>query len=153
MVETDAAMPAYLVLADTFDPGWSATLDGHPTPIFPAYLAFRAVYLPGGSHSIVFTYRPAGFVPGLWLTGIGIVLGLVLWFLPRWTIVLAPDHSVLGWPPWWRIAWFLALGTIVLASVFTRGSEGGITLQTRWTDSVHTHTWGAGIAAMKENRG
>ena len=64
VVETDAATPAYLVLADTFDPGWSATVDGRPAPIWPAYVAFRAVYLPQGTHTVVFTYRPAGFESG-----------------------------------------------------------------------------------------
>ncbi len=127
--------------------------NGRPTPIWPAYLAFRAVYLPEGSHRIVFTYRPAGFVPGLCLTGFGIVLGLLLGFWGRWTIILAPDHAVLGWPPWWRTAWFLTLGAIVLVSVFTRGSDGGITFQSRWTESIHTHTWGSGQEANKENRG
>ena len=42
-VATESPGPAYLVLSDTFDPGWSATLDGRPVPIRPAYLAFRAV--------------------------------------------------------------------------------------------------------------
>ena len=153
VIESDAAMPAYLVLADTYDPGWSATVDGQPVPIHPAYLTFRAVYLPAGSHSIVFTYRPAGFQIGLLLTGFGSLLGLVLWFWPRSAIVPTADHTVLSWPSRWRTCWFLFLGAIVLASVFTVGSDGRITLQARWTDSVHTHTWGAGVAAMKENRG
>ena len=75
MIETDSTAPAYLVLSDTFDPGWSATVGGQPVPIRPAYLAFRAVYLPQGKHTVVFTYRPAGFVLGLWLSGCGILLG------------------------------------------------------------------------------
>ncbi len=152
VAETEAAMPAYLVLADTFDPGWSATVDGQSVPIWPAYIAFRAVYLPAGNHKIVFTYRPAGFVRGLGLTGFGIFLGLILWFFPPWMIVLSSDHLILGWPSWWRRAWFLTLGVVVLASVLTRGSSRQITLQSRWTESVHTHTWGSGREAMKEHR-
>ena len=153
VVETQAAMPAYLVLADTYDPGWSASVDGQPTPIRPAYLAFRAVYLPAGNHTIVFTYLPAGFVTGLYLTGLGSILALVLWLWPRWTTAVTPDHTVLAWPSWWRTAWFLSLGAIVLASIFTLGPDRRITLQRRWTDSVHTHTWGAGLLAMKLYRG
>ena len=64
VIQTESTGPAYLLLADTFDPGWSATLDGSPVPIRPAYVAFRAVALPAGPHTVVFTYRPAGFVPG-----------------------------------------------------------------------------------------
>src|SRR6185437_15075174 len=60
-VATDAAMPAYLFLADTYDPGWSATVDGRPAPIRPAYAAFRAVALPAGRHTVAFTYVPEGF--------------------------------------------------------------------------------------------
>ena len=80
--------PAYLVLADTFDPGWSATVDGHSAPIRPAYVAFRAVYLTPGTHKIVFTYRPAGLDLGLSLTGCGLFLGLLLWFWPSSSLML-----------------------------------------------------------------
>ena len=86
VIEADLASPGYLVLADTFDPGWSATDDGRPVPIRPAYVAFRAVYLPAGHHTVHFTYRPAGFALGLVLSviGLGLAVGLVLWsFRPR----------------------------------------------------------------------
>jgi Bacterial membrane protein YfhO len=156
VVETDAATPAYLVLADTFDPGWSATVDGQPAPIWPAYIAFRAVYLRQGAHTVVFTYRPAGFDQGLMLTGCGTLLGLILWFWPQWSSPLAPEHAVLNWPSRWRMWWFLALGAIVLISplisVVDVGRSGVPRVHNRWENSVHRHTWGAGIAAMKANR-
>ena len=115
VVQTEAATPAYLVLSDTFDPGWSATVDAEPKAIRPAYVAFRAVYLPGGKHTVVFTYRPAGFDLGLGLSGCGILLALVLGFLPPRKAPLAPDHKSLNWPRaggpggflrWERSYWF-----------------------------------------------
>ena len=148
VVETDASMPAYLVLSDTFDPGWSATVDGRPAPIRPAYVAFRAVYLPPGKHTVVFSYRPAGFELGFALSVCGIVIGLIFWFWPRSRSPLEPDHAVLNWPSRWRIWWFLALAAIVLISALFVGPNG----YNRWKNSVHRHTWGSGIEAMKANR-
>ena len=54
-----------------------------PATIYPAYCAFRAVYLPQGKHSVVFQYSPAGFKLGLVISLCGMLAGLVLWFLPR----------------------------------------------------------------------
>ncbi len=166
VVETELLAPGYLVLADTFDPGWSATVDRQPAPIRPAYVAFRAVDLSKGKHTVVFTYRPAGFTLGLVLTVLGGVLGLLCVFLPRRPVALSPDHAPLGWSPRWRTLWFVALAVIVLASAGTtapgqvrnvprrRPNDGGSTLNLpgRWWDSVHTFTWGSGKAAMKPNR-
>src|SRR5262249_59672978 len=120
-VDVDARTPAYLVLSDTFAPGWSATVDGRPTPIRPAYVAFRAVPVSPGQHTVVFTYRPAGFTLGLGLTGWGVVAALVLWFRPRRAVALAPDHAALGWPRRWRTWWFLALAAGALASAVSLG--------------------------------
>ena len=153
MVETDAATPAYLVLSDTFDPGWSATVDGRPAPIRPAYVAFRAVYLPAGTHTVVFTYRPAGFELGLVLSGCGIVFsGFSSGSGRGGRAPLAAEHAVLSWPSRWRTWWFLSLGAIVLVSAVTVSPTGMPQLHRRWKNSVHRHTWGAGIAAMKANR-
>ena len=108
-VSTEAAMPSYLVLADTFDPGWSAILDGRPAPIRPAFVAFRAVYVPAGRHRVIFRYRPSGFATGLrGLDGRpGAVVALFAW--PRRVFAPGTMHGDPGWPaswPWWGLAAF-----------------------------------------------
>ena len=78
-VDVDAKVPAYLVLADTYDPGWSATVDGRPSTIRLAFAAFRRFIVKEGRQRVVFTYEPAGFRLGLgfWTTlGLVAVLGL-----------------------------------------------------------------------------
>lgn len=49
--------PGYLVLADTWYPGWQATVDGEVTDILQANYAFRAVWLEAGSHTVEMFYR------------------------------------------------------------------------------------------------
>jgi hypothetical protein len=147
-VATEAAADAYLVLADTHDPGWSATLDGRPVPIRPAWITFRAVFVPRGNHTVVFRYRPAGFERGLILTACGllIVLGCVGW--PRPVARLAPEHGPLTWPRRWPLVGLVLLLLIVLASTVAIG-PAGLAIQDRWSNSLHRFTWGAGIEAMR----
>lgn len=57
-----------LVLTDTYYPGWRAFVDGKETKIFPADVAFRAVALRKGEHSVEFLYLPLSFKIGLWST-------------------------------------------------------------------------------------
>lgn len=75
---TDA--PAWLVLTDTWFPGWTARLDGAETPIARADHAFRAVALPAGSHRVEFTFRPRGLVTGgaITLVALAVVLALLM---------------------------------------------------------------------------
>ena len=147
-VEVDARTPAYLVLADTFDPGWSATIDGRPAPIRPAFAAFRAVYLGEGKHRVAFTYEPAGFRVGLIATLLGLicVLGCLAW--PRPVAEPDPSHVPLAWPGRWPLGFGLILGAIVLASAVKFG-PGGVTIHPRWEGSFHRFTWAAGIEAIK----
>ncbi len=47
----------FLVLSDTYYPGWKATIDGKDTKILRADYAYRAVYTPGGIHKVIFSYE------------------------------------------------------------------------------------------------
>jgi hypothetical protein len=54
----------FVVLTDTFYPGWQARVDGNPAQIWQANASFRAVEVPAGEHQINFNYQPASFVAG-----------------------------------------------------------------------------------------
>ncbi|WP_240906886.1 YfhO family protein [Paludisphaera rhizosphaerae] len=150
VVRVEAETPGYLVLADTFDPGWTATVDGEPTPVRPAYVAFRAVFVKPGTHRVVFRYRPAGLPAGMAVTGLGLLLGLIGSIRPG-RVVDSADHAVLPRAGWLKTLWLAAAVVIVLASIPKWGPEG-LTVQSRWGRAWHTFTWGAGIEAMRENR-
>jgi uncharacterized membrane protein YfhO len=76
----DAARAGWLVLADSFYPGWSASLDGHAVSIHAANVAFRAVRVPSGSHRVVFSYAPTDETVAAWLSGVAFLAtaGLLL---------------------------------------------------------------------------
>jgi hypothetical protein len=141
-VATESTSPAYLVLADTYDPGWSATIDGQPTPIRPAFSAFRAVYVPRGPHRVTFSYRPMGFKRGLIATAIGTVIALALLAWPRRVATLGPAHEPLGWPRRWPWVELALLVAIVAGSSVDLGPGGRPRFQRRWSGSWHQFTWG-----------
>ena len=73
-LRVNAPAPAILVLRDAFYPGWAATVNGEPTPIYRANLLFRAVALPAGESAVVFRFEPA-----LWRAAL--YIGLALWII------------------------------------------------------------------------
>ncbi|MCS7178775.1 MAG: YfhO family protein [Anaerolineae bacterium] len=80
-VETSA--PALLVLSDTFYPGWQATVDGQPVPVYPTNAAFRGVQVPQGRHRVEMHFRPRSLMMGLGMAGAGGLGCLTLWLIRK----------------------------------------------------------------------
>lgn len=82
-ISVAAPSPAVLILTDTDAPGWSATVDGNPVAIHRANGLFRAVAVPGGEHSVVFTYVPAGLPLGAAISGASVLVMVLVSFRMR----------------------------------------------------------------------
>ena len=63
-VEVALDRDGYLVLNDTYYPGWRAYVDGEEKEILRANYAFRAVPLESGQHTVLFKYDPLSFKMG-----------------------------------------------------------------------------------------
>lgn len=57
-VEVSAERASFLVLNDLWYPSWRAYVDGEEVPIHRANILFRAVRVPPGHHSVVFSFEP-----------------------------------------------------------------------------------------------
>ncbi len=77
--QTDA--DGWVVLGDTYFPGWYAWVDGEETPVLRADWALRAVYVPAGEHQVVLEYRSRSFEIGMWVSAMSVIVvaGLWLW--------------------------------------------------------------------------
>ena len=73
-----------LVFTDSWAPGWSATIDGVPTPVLRVNNAIRGVMVPAGEHSLVWHYRPRFLAPLLSLLATGLGISGILIAAPWW---------------------------------------------------------------------
>jgi uncharacterized membrane protein YfhO len=63
VIDVEAAADGYVVLSDPWHPWWQASVDGQHVPMLRANVLFRAVWVPTGSHTLRFEFRP---LAGLW---------------------------------------------------------------------------------------
>lgn len=77
-IEVDAAADGYLVLLDTFYPGWVALIDDQSTAIYRANYIARAIFVPSGRHLVQFEYRPLSFKIGVWLSLFSLTLLIIV---------------------------------------------------------------------------
>lgn len=71
-IQVETPFDGILSVAHPDYPGWRATVDGEPTPIFRAYGLLSAVFVPFGEHTVRFVYDPISY-------RYGAVLSLLTW--------------------------------------------------------------------------
>ncbi len=69
-IDTISKSDSYLVLQDSYYPGWKAYIDGKSSEIYQANLINRAVKLPAGAHKVDFYFRPDCLYAGALAVGI-----------------------------------------------------------------------------------
>ncbi len=74
-----------VLLKVTYDPGWTATVDGRPAPTEMIAPAFVGVRVGPGRHVVVFSYQAFSFYPELFVLAllVALALGCGPWLWPR----------------------------------------------------------------------
>ncbi|MCX6645224.1 MAG: hypothetical protein NTY09_02525, partial [bacterium] len=79
LIDVSSPDPAYLILADTFYPGWKAEIDGVPVnKIYKAFGYFRAIEIPAGNHLVRFFFKPDSFTIGVTLSVVTLSVSVIL---------------------------------------------------------------------------
>lgn len=73
---------SFMVLTDSYYPGWKAYVDGKEVKIYRTNYSFRGIVIPKGESHITFSYIPQTFLIGTYffLTGI---MGMMVFFVIR----------------------------------------------------------------------
>lgn len=74
-IEVTADAPGWLMVSQTWYPGWIARVDGKRTTLLHANYLFVGLEVPAGQHTVELVYRPNSFVFGLLLS---ILVGIIL---------------------------------------------------------------------------
>jgi hypothetical protein len=96
-IETESPIAAWLVLAEAWYPGWTATVDGQSVPCLPSNVWMRAIPVPAGLHKIVLVYQSNYLRLGALLTFLSLLaVVLVLRFsrVPRYGSVESNNQEI-----------------------------------------------------------
>jgi hypothetical protein len=80
-VKTDHA--GLLVLTDPYYPGWRATVDREDASIHRVNHDLRGVFVPAGTHDVIFTFRPITVLLGAALATVSLVVAVVIIVVER----------------------------------------------------------------------
>jgi len=80
VIRTNAKGARFVVISEVWHPGWQATMDGEPLPLYRTNLAMLGAETPPGEHVLRLRFRPRFWTAGLVLTWIGwiVFIGLAI---------------------------------------------------------------------------
>ncbi|MEK7440008.1 MAG: YfhO family protein, partial [Chloroflexota bacterium] len=78
IIQAQSGTNGYLILTDTFYPGWVATVDGEQKEITQAFGLFRAVEIGAGTHTVEFKFEPMSLKVGATISIISILVFTIL---------------------------------------------------------------------------
>ncbi|QQG44092.1 MAG: YfhO family protein [Candidatus Roizmanbacteria bacterium] len=73
---------SFLVLSDSYYPGWKAYVDEKPVEIYRTNVALRGVFLDDGEHEVKFVYQPDKFYLGAYISIISLITLLIFLIFP-----------------------------------------------------------------------
>jgi hypothetical protein len=79
-VAANSSAPGFVHVLESFDPGWTATVDGEAAPVLAANGFAMAVPVGAGSHAVRLRYETPGRMTGIWISLAGLLMlgGLIL---------------------------------------------------------------------------
>jgi hypothetical protein len=139
-IETRSTLPSYLVISESFDPGWHARVDGEEVTLLEANLYFRALPLSAGAHQVELFYRPSSYVWGWRLFGLALAVPILAAMLSRTRLregaatcilvastVAAIAVALVGWSRSREVSDPLQCGQLQVARRLFGGSGGSFT--------------------------
>jgi hypothetical protein len=80
-----AEQPGFLVVSDTFYPGWICRMDDHEVPIYVTNFIHRGVAFQKGKHAVEFHFRPKIFYTGILISFVSLsaIIGCLVFLYIR----------------------------------------------------------------------
>ncbi len=81
LLEVSTEDHGWLLVRDSWYPGWKASVDGQSVFVYRANYLFKAIRVGPGRHTVSFNYRPLSF-------SIGGVISLIGWLIGGLSVLL-----------------------------------------------------------------
>jgi hypothetical protein len=82
-LKVSTSKDGWLMVGNSWYPGWMATIDGKETDIVRGFTLFQTVQLPTGDHTIELQYKPVSVLIGSIISGISLLFVIFCGFYRR----------------------------------------------------------------------